>query len=83
MLGSPQVYRERNYSFRMYFNEGHEPPHVHVVRGDAAAKFWLTPVAPVWNRGFHRGELRWILGQLTERRNFFMEQWNAVQARTR
>lgn len=83
MLGSPQVFREREFSFQMYFNEGCEPPHVHVVRGDGVAKFWLSPVSLAWNKGFHRGELRWIEQQLTSRCIFFLEQWHAIQAKTR
>jgi hypothetical protein len=32
--------------FRFFFfsNEGTEPPHIHVERGDGYAKFWLEPV---------------------------------------
>lgn len=83
MLGSPQVYRERNFSFQVFFNEGSEPPHVHVVRGDGAAKVWLDPVSLCWNRGFNRSELRWILQRIAELHTFFMEQWNAIQTQAR
>jgi len=83
MLGTPQVYREREFSFQVYFNEGREAPHVHVVRGGGAAKFWIAPVALCWNKGLNRGELRWIVRQLTERNAFFLEQWNAVQTQVR
>lgn len=83
MLGSPQIYRDRDFSFQMYFNEGNEPPHVHVVRGDGAAKFWLDPASLCWNRGFNRAELRWIRRQLLDLHDFFMEQWDAIQAQAR
>lgn len=83
MLGSSQVYRERDFSFRMYFNEGTEPPHLHVVRGGSAAKFWLNPVELCWNRGFNRGEFRWLHGQIGSRIEFFLEQWHAIQAQAR
>lgn len=83
MLGSPQVYRERGFSFQMYFDEETEPPHVHIIRGDSAAKFWLTPVRLSWNKGLHSGELRWVLQQLVDQHPFFMEQWDAVQAQVR
>ncbi len=27
----------------IYMNEGNEPPHVHVAKGEALGKFWLVP----------------------------------------
>ena len=40
--------------FRFYFfsNEGTEPAHVHVEKGDGTAKFWLQPVELVHSDGF-------------------------------
>ena len=32
------------YRFYFYASEGNEPPHVHVRRDRATAKFWLNPV---------------------------------------
>lgn len=77
------VYRERSFSFQIYFNEGSEAPHVHITRGSSAAKFWLNPVRLCWKRGFTANELRWAKKLLTERHDFFMEQWNAVQSKAR
>ena len=78
-FGLPQVYRERSFSFRMYFNEGNEAPHVHVVHAGNMAKFWLSPVALCTNRGFSPAELRWIQATLAARSAFFMEQWHVTQ----
>jgi hypothetical protein len=38
--------------FRFYFfsNEGTEPAHVHVEKGDGTAKFWLNPVSGLLRR---------------------------------
>jgi len=86
MLASPQVYRERKFSFQMYFND-HPPPHIHVVRGTghgaAVAKLWLRPVAICAAKGFNESELRWIHKMLKLRNDFFMEEWNAVQAKAK
>jgi len=30
--------------FFFFSNEGTEPPHIHIERGDGYAKFWLEPV---------------------------------------
>lgn len=41
----PVILRYRGYRFFFYSNEGDptEPLHVHVRKGERAAKFWLEP----------------------------------------
>jgi len=46
------VLREGPQRFFWCSHEPGEPPHVHVGRGDYAAKFWLRPVALAGNIGF-------------------------------
>ena len=41
----PTIGRAGPYRFYFFANEGDEPRHVHVQRGDALAKFWLEPAA--------------------------------------
>jgi hypothetical protein len=41
----PTVARIGPYRFFFFSNEGSEPPHIHVQRDRALAKFWLRPVA--------------------------------------
>jgi hypothetical protein len=43
-----------------YSREGNEPPHVHVTKGECEAKYWLNPVALVWNEGFSGRDIRVI-----------------------
>ena len=43
----PTVLRLGPFRFFFFSNEGTEPPHVHVERGDGHGKFWLDPVALV------------------------------------
>ena len=83
MLESPQVYRERGYIFVMYFNEGNEPPHVHVTHGDHTAKFWLDPLKLQKNYRCTKPELRAMRSMLQDNAAFFMEQWNATQAQVK
>ena len=83
MLGSPQVYREGDFSYCIYYNEGAEPPHVHVVHGEGTAKFWLEPPCLEWNKGLKRGTLQRARRQVEDRCLFFMEQWHATQDRKR
>jgi len=79
-LGLSQVYREKAHSFRMYYNEGSESPHVHVVRAERQAKFWLgPPVQLCANHGYSPAELRRIRKKLEMQLDFFKEQWRATQ----
>jgi hypothetical protein len=46
------------YRLFFYSSEGSEPPHVHVRRDRATAKFWLAPVRLAGSRRFGDRELR-------------------------
>jgi hypothetical protein len=54
----PTSLRIGPYRFFFYAGDRDEPPHSHVQRDDAEAKFWLSPVRLAWNRGFSGAELR-------------------------
>ena len=56
----PVVLRSGPYRFYFYSHEPDEPPHVHVDRDDASAKFWLDPVGLARNLGFPAHELHKI-----------------------
>ena len=64
--------------YRMYFysHEPNEPPHIHVDRDDASAKFWLEPVALAVNLGFRPAELRWVQRLGADNRTLLLEKWN-------
>jgi len=64
------------YKFFFYSAEGTEPPHVHVRRDRAAAKFWLMPVHLAYSRRFSDYELLLIQKMVEENRIKFMEVWN-------
>ena len=53
----PVVLRVDGFKFFFFADEGSEPPHVHVEKGDSAAKFWLTPVRLSQNYGMKAPEL--------------------------
>ena len=56
----PTVLRSGPYRLYFYSHEPNEPPHIHVDRGEASCKFWLTPVALASNLGVRPKELRTI-----------------------
>ena len=49
------------FKFRFYSSDGNEPPHMHVIRGEAEAKIWLQPVVVEYNRRHSTSELNRIL----------------------
>ena len=57
----PTILRLEGVRFFFYANEGHppEPPHIHVRKAGAEAKFWLgPPVQLAQNDGFNASTLR-------------------------
>jgi hypothetical protein len=72
----PTVLRSGPYRFYFYSHEPNEPPHVHVDRDDASAKFWLDPVGLARNLGFSGHELRSIERIVREHQPELMEAWN-------
>jgi hypothetical protein len=64
------------YRFFFYSNEGSEPPHVHVEKGAARCKWWLTPARLAWNDGFRPPQLRAIRRIIGERSAEMLEAWH-------
>jgi hypothetical protein len=53
----PTVLQIGPFRFFFYSADGREPPHVHVERDAAVAKFWLAPVRLARSGGFRPHEL--------------------------
>jgi hypothetical protein len=72
----PTIFRQNG--FRVYFHshEPNEPPHVHMDRGGASAKFWLENLALARNVGFSAKELGEAQRLLRERRKECLEAWH-------
>jgi hypothetical protein len=75
-LSMPTVLRVGPLRFFFYSNEAGEPPHVHVQRDLALAKFWLAPVALASSTRFGGHELRRIERIVNERAEQLREAWN-------
>ena len=72
-----------NWSVSVFFFAGDtgEPPHVHVERDNAVAKYWLDPVALASSRFFPPHELRRLHRTVQEHSEEFMEAWNGFFGR--
>jgi hypothetical protein len=79
----PRIASIGPYRFHFFANERGEPPHVHVDRDDADAKFWLEPVELSANDGFRAHELGKIEALVIENRERFLEAWNEFFRRQR
>ena len=65
------------YKFRFYSLDGHEPPHVHVLRDSNEAKIWLLPVSLQHNHGYNAAEVDRILRLTRQNQMRLLEVWNA------
>ena len=72
---SPVFHRESSYSFKIFSNEELRM-HIHVIRDDKEAKFWLEPeVELAENFGFKAHELRKIQEIVENHATEFQEQY--------
>ena len=72
----PAVLREGPYRFFFYSADGAEPRHIHVVRDDRVAKFWLNPVRMQRSGGMRRSEIRRVQRMIEANRELLMDAWN-------
>jgi hypothetical protein len=71
----PTILRLGSARFFFYSNEAGEPPHIHVERAGATAKFWLDPVSLASSSRLSDHELRWLERQVEGHRERFLEAW--------
>lgn len=64
------------YKFRFYSSDRHEPPHMHVIKGERVAKIWLQPVEIEYNRRYNQSDLNRILKLTHENQDRLLEAWN-------
>ncbi len=72
----PTVLNTGPYRLFFYSSDGDEPPHIHVKRENAVAKFWLEPLRYDYSAGFRPVELRKIQSIIEENRSRLLEAWN-------
>ena len=72
----PTILAVEGFRFYFFSREGHEPPHVHVQKGDAEAKYRLQPVRLEFSDGFNPAELRRLRELTFEHQAEFIGRWN-------
>lgn len=71
----PTVLLVEGFRFFFFSNEGTEPPHIHVERGDGYAKFWLEPVDLADAKDLRSQELKRARLLVVQHRDAFLERW--------
>jgi hypothetical protein len=67
------------FAFSFFSNEGFEPPHVHVTKGDGSAKFWLYNRQPSVLQeyyNFKRQELKRAFELVEENKVQILRKWH-------
>jgi hypothetical protein len=72
----PTVFELFGYRFFFYSNENNEPMHIHVDKGGAKAKYWISGIAEVYSYGFKARERRDIKKLVIENADKIIEHWN-------
>lgn len=72
----PTILRVMGFRFFFYSNEGNEPPHIHVEKGDATGKYWLDPVSQSYSHKFTKREERKVEKIVDENQELFKQKWN-------
>ena len=71
----PTIFMLFGFRFMFYSND-HKPIHVHVIKGEADAKFTLFPVRLVKNNGLKASELKLVKSVIEENQEEIAEHWN-------
>ena len=72
----PTILRAQGFRVYFYSHEPNEPPHVHMDRGGATAKFWIENLSLARNIGFSAQELGEAQRLVREHREDFLEEWH-------
>ena len=72
----PTVFRLNGFRYFFFSNEGFEPVHIHIEKGEKYAKFWLYPLSVAYNDGFNSSELNKIEKVVMRHKNLIEEKWN-------
>lgn len=72
---SPKFKQENGYTFKIYSNE-EERKHIHVVKAECEAKFWLEPVVELAeNYGFSNKDINRITQTVERYADEFKQQF--------
>jgi hypothetical protein len=71
----PTIYRFDGFRFFFYSNEGSEPAHIHVSKGDGECKIWLIDLEMEYCHIFTVSEKKIIVKIVRNNRDKFLNEW--------
>ena len=71
----PTIFIVLGFRFMFYSND-HKPIHIHVTKGGATARFSISPVAVLENKGMKPSELKLVESIIEENVEIIAEYWN-------
>ena len=74
----PTILRISGYAFLFFSNEGNEPPHVHVFKGDGEAKVLIENPQLVLIISLSKQEARFILNSVIEHKETLLKEWEKI-----
>lgn len=73
----PKVLELQGFKFFFYSDEGNEPAHVHIKKGEARGKWWLEPeLEEAYAYGFTLQERRQVRNIINEHSESLKQQWH-------
>jgi hypothetical protein len=77
----PVVFRSGAFTYFFYSNEGTEPVHIHVRKGDArspgaVAKYWLDPLRCEYREGLNAAEVRRVEREILQNESRIRSAWD-------
>lgn len=72
----PTIFIINGFRFYFFSNEGSEPVHVHIEKGDNTAKFWLEPIELAYSYGFNSKEISRIRKLIIDNIETIKTKWN-------
>lgn len=72
----PTVLRLLGFRFFFYSEEGNEPPHIHVEKGDGRGKYWTDPVELVYMKDFTKQDKKRVDKIIRDNQKLINDTWN-------
>lgn len=71
----PTILKTLGFRFFFYSNEGNEPPHIHIEKGEGSGKYWVEPVEKEYMYNFTKRDEKKVDEIVREHQNYFKRKW--------
>lgn len=71
----PTIFIFFGFRFMFYAND-HEPVHVHIIKDGCEAKYHVSPLMQIYNRGFKKHDIVLIESIIEENTDVILDNWH-------